>query len=82
MSQIKEDIKRILEKKEHEQKLLVNTLKLVNPLNILDKGYSLVAKENKIIKDSSDLELEDKINIKLKKGEIIAVVKEKKEWKI
>lgn len=79
---IKEDIKRILEKKEHEQKLLVNTLKLVNPLNILDKGYSLVAKENKIIKDSSDLELEDKINIKLKKGEIIAVVKEKKEWKI
>lgn len=79
---IKEDINRILEKKEHEQKLLVNTLKLVNPLNILDKGYSLVAKENKIIKDSSDLELEDKINIKLKKGEIIAVVKEKKEWKI
>lgn len=79
---IKEYIKRYLEKKEHETKLLVNTLKLVNPLNILDKGYSLVAKENKIIKDSNDLEIEDKINVKLKKGEIIAVVKEKKEWKI
>ncbi len=79
---INEYIKRHLEKKEHETTLLVNTLKLVNPLNILDKGYSLVAKENKIIKDSNDLEIEDKINIKLKKGEIIAVVKEKKEWKI
>ncbi len=79
---INETMKRYLEKKDHEQKLLINTLKLVNPLNILDKGYSLVAKENKIIKDSDDLEIEDKINIKLKKGEIIAVVKEKKEWKI
>lgn len=79
---INEYMKRFLEKKEHETTLLVNTLKLVNPLNILDKGYSLVAKENKIIKDSSDLKIDDKINIKLKKGEIIAVVKEKKEWKI
>ncbi len=59
---INEYIKRHLEKKEHETTLLVNTLKLVNPLNILDKGYSLVAKENKIIKDSNDLEIEDKIN--------------------
>lgn len=75
-------MKAFLEKKSHEEQLLVNTLKLVNPLNILDKGYSLVAKENKIIKDSSDLALEDKINIKLSKGEITAIVKEKKEWKI
>lgn len=75
-------IKAFLEKKEHEQQLLVNTLKLVNPLNILDKGYSLVEKDNKIIKDSNDLALEDKIHIKLSKGEITAIVKEKKEWKI
>lgn len=75
-------IKRYLEKKEHEHQLLLNTLKLVNPLNILDKGYSLVAKENKIIKDSDEIEIEDIIQIKLKKGELTAIVKEKKEWKI
>lgn len=75
-------IKRYLEKKEHEHQLLLNTLKLVNPLNILDKGYSLVAKENKIIKDSDEIEIEDTIQIKLKKGELTAIVKEKKEWKI
>lgn len=79
---INEYIKRYLEKKEHETTLLVNTLKLVNPLNILDKGYSLVAKDNKIIKDSDEIAIDDTINIKLKKGELIAVVKEKKEWKI
>lgn len=79
---INEYIKRYLEKKEHETTLLVNTLKLVNPLNILDKGYSLVAKDNKIIKDSDEIAIDDTINIKLKKGELTAVVKEKKEWKI
>lgn len=75
-------IKRYIEKKEHEMKLLANTLKLVNPLNILDKGYSLVAKDNKIIKNSDEIEIEDTIQIKLKKGELTAIVKEKKEWKI
>ncbi len=75
-------IQGILEKNAHKEELLRNTLKLVNPLNILDKGYSLVEKNGKIIKDNKDIEIEDKIKIKLSKGEITAVVKEKKEWKI
>ena len=72
----------LLEKKKHKEEMLLNTLKLLNPLNILDKGYSLVAKEGRIIKNSDELEIEDKIKIKLKKGELTAIVKEKKEWKI
>ena len=44
--------------------LLVNTLKLVNPLGILDKGYSLVQIDNKIIKSSSDVKVNDIINIR------------------
>lgn len=75
-------IKGILEKNIHKEELLRNTLKLVNPLNILDKGYSLVEKDGKIIKDNKEIEIEDKIRIKLSKGEITAIVKEKKEWKI
>ena len=75
-------IKGILEKNAHKEELLRNTLKLVNPLNILDKGYSLVEKDGKIIKDNKEIEIEDKIRIKLSKGEITAIVKEKKEWKI
>ncbi len=75
-------IQNYLEKKEYEYQLTLNTLKLVNPLNILDKGYSLVEKEGKIIKTCDAIEIDDKIKIKLSKGEISAIVKEKKEWKI
>lgn len=56
--------------------LLVNTLKLVNPLGILDKGYSLVQIDNKIIKSSSDVKVNDILNIRLHEGSIKAEVKE------
>ena len=62
--------------------LLVNTLKLVNPLCILDKGYSLVQIDNKIIKSSTDVKVNDILNIRLHEGSIKAEVKEveKKNW--
>ena len=56
--------------------LLVNTLKLVNPLGILDKGYSLVEVNNKIIKSSNDVSVNDILNIRLHEGSIKAEVKE------
>ena len=56
--------------------LLVNTLKLVNPLGILDKGYSLVEVNNKIIKSSSDVKVSDMLSIRLHEGSIKAEVKE------
>ena len=56
--------------------LLVNTLKLVNPLGILDKGYSLVELDNKIIKSSKDVNVNDILNIRLHEGSIKAEVKE------
>ena len=58
--------------------LLVNTLKLVNPLGILDKGYSLVQMDNKIIKSSRDVKVNDILNIRLHEGNIKAEVKEVK----
>ena len=56
--------------------LLVNTLKLVNPLGILDKGYSLVEVNDKIIKASKDVKVNDILNIRLHEGSIKAEVKE------
>lgn len=71
-------INNILEKKQHQMTLTINTIKLVNPLNILEKGYSLVTKDEKIIKKSEDLKKNDIISIKMKEGTIIASVKEVK----
>ena len=69
-------IKEYLNNKKHSLKIDLNSLKLLNPINIMEKGYSLVKVEDKIIKDTKDLKLNDKIDIKLYKGEVIAEVKE------
>ena len=57
----------------------INTLKLklelLNPESILDKGYSIVYKDNEIIKDVSRLKKDDEINIMVKNGKINANVK-------
>ena len=66
-------------KEEHNYEILVNKLQLLNPLSILEKGYSVVEKNGKIIKDAKELKDEDEIRIKLFKGEIKAKVKEKEK---
>lgn len=65
-----------LNNKEHHLEMIINTLKLVNPLNILEKGYSLVTKDDKIITSSKEIEKNDLISIKMKQGSIKAFVKE------
>ena len=54
--------------------LLLNKLNLLNPLNVLSKGYSVITKNNKTIKSYKDIKLNDKINIKLHEGNIEAKV--------
>ena len=62
--------------KTHKYEMLVNTLKLVNPLGILEKGYSLVKKDNKLINNVDDLKENDIIDIKLFEGEVKAEIRE------
>ena len=71
-------IDKYLIKEHHYLDNLINTLKLVNPLNILSNGYSLVKKDNKVIKDVKDLKVKDKITIKFHKGEVTSEVLEVK----
>ena len=63
------DLKRIeLEKK----KIILESL---SPKNILEKGYSIIEKDNNIINSVIDLKNDDRINIILKDGKCIANVK-------
>lgn len=66
-------------KKEHQYQLLLNKIELLNPLKILDKGYSVVKKDNKVIKNVNDLIINDIIKINLSKGIITASVIGKEE---
>ena len=55
---------------------LVKELKILNPLNILESGYSLTTKGNEIIKSVKDINKDDLLTIKVTDGKINAVVKE------
>lgn len=69
-------IEKLLDQKRHSMKLTINTLQLVNPLNILEKGYSLVTKEEAVVTSSKELQLGDMISIRMKEGSVKASVKE------
>lgn len=60
----------------HKYEMMINKLDLLNPLNILSKGYSLVTLEDVVVKDVKDLKIEDTINIRMHEGNVKAIVKE------
>ena len=69
----------IYEKKKYEYEMLVNKALLLNPLEILNKGFSVVKKDDKIIKNVQDIEINDKISITMSQGSLIAKVESKGE---
>ena len=63
---------------DNEEKVIdgmINKLILLNPLNILSKGYSLTYLEDKLVKSVNDVNENDEINIKVSDGDIKAIVK-------
>ena len=65
----------IYEKKQTEFKMLLNKLELLNPLNILSKGYSVIEKDNKIINSIKNISVNDEIKLTLVDGYIDATIK-------
>lgn len=68
----------LIENKQNKLNLIINSLKHLNPLSILEKGYSVVKKDDKVVSDIKDVKKEDIIDIKLHKGSIKAKVMEVK----
>lgn len=64
------------EKKEHQFQLLLNKITILNPLKILEKGYSVVECKNNIINSTENVKIDDVLNIKLSKGNLKAKVTE------
>ena len=69
--------KTFIDNKKNSLQYIIQTLKLLNPLNILDSGYSLVKKDGKIIKDAQKVEVNDELEVTLSKGCLNVIVKEK-----
>lgn len=66
----------LIDKYFNQYEILRSTLKNLNPLDILGKGYSVVKKDDNIIKNSDDLKINDIIDIRFSKGNIRSIVKE------
>ncbi len=54
----------------------IKILQALNPLKVLEKGYSIIEYNSKVINSFNDVKVNDQINIKLFKGKIKAEVKE------
>ena len=55
---------------------IINKLDVLNPMNTLKRGYSIVKKEDKVISDIDRINIDDMININIKNGIINAKVVE------
>ena len=75
-SLLNKEINVILDNNKHKYEIMINKLDLLSPLNILSKGYSVVSKDDKIIRNAKDLKPDDVLNIRMSEGKVSAVVKE------
>jgi len=66
----------LLNEKVRKFELLLKSARLLNPLAVLEKGYSVVSSNDKIISDVSDVYVGDNILVKMHKGKINAKVME------
>ena len=71
-----ENLDRLIVSKENYLDSKLTLLDVLSPANVLKRGYSIVRLNGKIISDKSLLNLSDKLDIQLAKGNIIAAIKE------
>lgn len=60
--------------KTHELNSLIDKLKVLNPLNTLNRGYTIVRSNNKVISDINAIKVSDKLEIEFKNGRVISEV--------
>ena len=63
-------------KKLHIENLIAR-LDTLHPNHVLNRGYAIVQKDREVIKSIDDIEINDKLNIKLIDGKIKSIVSEK-----
>ncbi len=70
-------INRFSTQKNHELALMEQFVQLISPQNILKKGYALVLKNDRIIKNKENIQEGDQLQIRLSDGSVDVVVERK-----
>lgn len=73
--QMKQNQQHILESKENNLSRLMQLLDSISPLKVVERGYAIVKKENKIIKDATLIKSGDELNVQVHKGSFEVIVK-------
>lgn len=80
LDMLQDNIQKIILQKMEKNRQTIQTfiekLELVNPLNILKRGFSLTYKDNKIIKGIADMKENDTLKIRYHDGQLLVIVKE------
>ena len=64
----------------HQMEVIAEKLKVLNPLNVLQRGFSIVKQDDKYIKNIKDIDMNKSLNIELSDGTVetkIVQIKEK-----
>ena len=72
---LKRSTKIIIKGKEDDLNKSIDKLVLVNPLNLMKKGYSLVYKGDELLTTTDNINVNDEVTIKMSDGEVNALVK-------
>lgn len=64
----------------YQMEVIAEKLKVLNPLNVLQRGFSIVKQDDKYIKNIKDIDMDKSLNIELSDGTVetkIVQIKEK-----
>lgn len=78
---LRELIEKFIEKQKENLESRIDKLSILSPINTLKRGYSVSLLNNKRIISIDEIEINDKITTIINGGEIISIVKEKKNEK-
>lgn len=71
---------RVLSKKQTEFEKVITTLRVLSPLKIMERGYSLsYTDDNKLVKSIDQVDISDRVQIQLSDGSLFCKVESKKE---
>ena len=75
-SYVLKEPQKLLDDPNKKLEMMINSLKLLNPLGLLEKGYSVISKDENVISDAKSLKKGDEISIRMHKGKVNATVSE------
>lgn len=71
---LEQGMSRLLERRNSKLQRLMSVMDSLSPLRVVERGYSIVTKENEVIKSYEQVQIGERVQIQLAEGKIIASV--------